>query len=112
MKKLAFLTAGLICFAGCARNSTNEMTATEDTNTTAVGTPASGQSGTAADTSRSTPSLMTDTNSATLRTNDLSTAPSVSPSIDTNKATDQPQSEPPQPPPIPDQSPQTTPPNP
>ena len=58
MKKFALIAATLICFAGCARNDTGDMGATETTDS-GTGASASGQIGTD---SASTPSEM-DTNS-------------------------------------------------
>ena len=47
MKKFALIAATLICFAGCARNDTGEMGATETpTDTTATGASAPSQTGT------------------------------------------------------------------
>jgi hypothetical protein len=67
MKKFALIIASLICFAGCARNETDTGTASSgvaDTNT-ALGTPATSQSGRDASMSLRTnqsSSIMTDTN--------------------------------------------------
>ena len=44
MKKLAFIAATLICFAGCARNDTGDMTEDTSSTSTGVGTPATSQS--------------------------------------------------------------------
>jgi hypothetical protein len=45
MKQFALLAATLICFAGCGRTDTDDMTATPDTTGTASGTPGTTQSG-------------------------------------------------------------------
>src|SRR5687768_565192 len=64
MKKLALIAATLICFAGCARNDTGEMTEDTSGSSTAVGTPATTQSESAisADTNASSSTLNLDTN--------------------------------------------------
>lgn len=65
MKKLALFAATMICFAGCARNDTGDMT--EDTSSgTAVGTPATSQSESSMSRETGSPGLDTNTSSSTL----------------------------------------------
>ena len=72
MKKLALLAASLICFAGCARNDTGDLGATDTTSSDTTATGAAGTSESGSDTATSgrysatnENSMMTDTNSIT-----------------------------------------------
>jgi len=85
MKKFALIAATLICFAGCARNDTEDMTATEipsPSTDTAVGTPAVSQTDTMTDTNSSS---IFDTNQpGTLSIDTNSNSDSSSLNLDTN----------------------------
>jgi hypothetical protein len=59
MKKLALIAATLICFAGCARNDTGDMTEDTSSTSTGVGTPATSQSETSTSLDTNQPSSIT-----------------------------------------------------
>jgi hypothetical protein len=78
MKKLALIAATLICFAGCARNDTGDMTEDTSGTSTAVGTPA---------TTQSESSISTDTNSSSINEPSILSADTNSTSSTLNQDT-------------------------
>jgi hypothetical protein len=84
MKKLALIGASLLCFAGCAREDTGDLEATDTSTSTGAGVGAAGANQTGSDMSTSSVSSgYSATNTNTLNTLAPSSS-SSSPNLDTN----------------------------